>query len=158
MVRVRIGSSTTTTTCARQETWEYQTDDRTYGWDACTHDTNVQFGGRPRRGVDIVIGKIGRYARDIQGVKSEDRGNAATMTKSAGGTFQVKTAVCPYNPPRAKTAIKLIFCFRGSLSRFNTGIGRNQTARSVAMLKAEKLNQNASMSTQCPFLIVVLSQ
>lgn len=48
-----------------------------------------------------------------------------------------------YKPPRAKTAIKLYFCFLGSCRLFNTGIGNSKTDRSVMMLNAEKVNQNA---------------
>ncbi len=64
--------------CTRQQTWEDKTDHRAHRRYTCAHDTDVQLGGRPGRGVDIIVGKIGRHARDIKGMESQDRSNAAT--------------------------------------------------------------------------------
>ena len=41
-----------------------------------------------------------------------------------------------YNIPRAKTAIKAIFCASGSIRRFKPGSGNSMIATSVAMLRA----------------------
>ena len=53
-----------------------------------------------------------------------------------------------HNPPKAKIAIKQIFCFFGSLSADSTGIGRMRIIMSVSKFMAALKNQRTSLLIQ----------
>ena len=139
--------------CRWKEAWEDQADQRSHCGNAGAHDPDDQLGCGPSCWPDIIVGYVFRCARNIEGMKAEYSGNTATIVSLVGLQSFGKRGSPTYKPPRANAAIKLIFCFLGSWRCHRTGIGKTQTARSVRMLKPEKLNQNGRRLTQWPPLI-----
>jgi len=73
--------------------------------------------------------------------KPQNTYNANTIKVISSEDFIVRKCDSTYNPPSAKTNIKLIFCFLGSLRVDKTGIGSVIRIKSVRMFKAAAKNQ-----------------